>query len=128
MGMEQARRMEPARRPTPRASSTSASWWWAAAWPGLTAALEAARAGYAVTLVEKRTELGGFRRRSSTARIPQQPALPAARGDRPRPRSSTRSARTKLVEVLTSAEVQKIEGGPCKFEVTLSRATARRAA
>ena len=81
---------------------------------GITAALEAAAAGYEVALVEKEEELGG--RAAGTRKL-------AARDGRaaPKPRFITRaSART------APAAIDRIEGQPGMFDVTLATPSGSR--
>jgi quinone-modifying oxidoreductase subunit QmoB len=91
---------------------------------GMTAALEAARAGYGVTLVEKSAALGGFAARLHRAvptvapyrELEESPAAALA--------AEVRS--TSAIEVLLGAELAGISGGPCKFEVTVLQGGAEK--
>ncbi len=75
---------------------------------GLTAALEAAEAGYEVTLVEKQARLGGFAAglKESFSGTGLQPVI----------QSATYHPR---IQVLTSARIAKTEGQPGAFDVTV---------
>ncbi len=84
---------------------------------GMTAALEGARAGCDVVLVEKEKELGGFRNRAG-----RQVVFPY--------REVTENDINELVEsvyangritVYTEAAVEKITGGPCLFTAFIRR-------
>ncbi|MBM3747050.1 MAG: FAD-dependent oxidoreductase [Acidobacteria bacterium] len=75
---------------------------------GLTAALEAAEAGYEVTLVESKAQLGGFAAglKRSFSGTSLQPLIEAV-SYHPR------------IQVLTSAWIERTEGQPGAFEVTV---------
>ncbi len=92
---------------------------------GLTAALEAARAGYDVTLLEKSAELGGFARRlhrSVPSKAPYRESEATGIDE-----LVAQVKDQKRIELRLEAEVEKIEGGPCKFEVTLKDGKALKA-
>jgi quinone-modifying oxidoreductase subunit QmoB len=82
---------------------------------GMTAALEAADAGYSVVLVEKEAELGGFQKNVSfKVTFPYKDVtandlsgLVEAVG------------RNENIKVYTGAKVEKIAGGPCVFDATI---------
>jgi quinone-modifying oxidoreductase subunit QmoB len=92
---------------------------------GMTAALEAARAGYEVTLLEKSAALGGFAaklHRSAPSRSPYREIEEIG--------VDTLAAQVKdekRIDLRLSSEVEKIEGGPCKYEVTLKGGAALKA-
>jgi quinone-modifying oxidoreductase subunit QmoB len=84
---------------------------------GMTAALEAARTGYAVTLVEQTSELGGFARklhRSAPSKPPYREIEEIGIAE-----LVAEVQAEKRIELRLGAEVAKIDGGPCKFEVAL---------
>ena len=91
---------------------------------GMTAALEAARAGYEVLLVEKSDKLGGFLNRLS-ARFPH-----TAPYHDPEPPPVEQLSRQVLdhprIAVRLSSTVQKTEGQPGQLDVTLSGGTTMR--
>ncbi len=84
---------------------------------GLTAAKEAAKAGYEVVLVEKEKELGGYLKRIYK--------LPPATPPYEEPKDvgledligEVKS--NDLIKVYTGATVESIEGAPCMFDVTI---------
>jgi quinone-modifying oxidoreductase subunit QmoB len=84
---------------------------------GLTAALEAAAAGYEVVLVEKEARLGGF---VSTLkkRFPSGPPYTAPAGDGVAEKVKSALYNPKI-QVLTSAKILKTEGQPGMFDVTV---------
>jgi len=87
---------------------------------GITAALDAANAGYHVLLVEKQPELGGFLRGLKATYPTQAPYTEAARdGLAPKLRELTSHP---LVSVFCSTTVTRTEGQPGMFEVTLETA------
>ncbi len=84
---------------------------------GLTAALEASKAGYQVVLVEKEAELGGFQKK-----VAQKVTFPY--------KELTANDLNQLVQavesdsgikVYTGAKVEKISGGPCVFDVSIKQ-------
>jgi len=84
---------------------------------GMTAALEATRAGYEVTLLEKTAELGGFAGklyRSAPSRPPYREIEETGIAE-----LAAEVKGEKKIDLRLETEVEKIEGGPCKFEVTL---------
>jgi quinone-modifying oxidoreductase subunit QmoB len=86
---------------------------------GVTAALEAAAAGYEVVLVEKEPQLGGFAARLKS-RFPTAPNYtePAQDG---LARKFLEAAYSPKIQVLTSARVVKTEGQPGMFDVSIER-------
>jgi len=93
----------------------------------LTAAHEAALAGYQVVLVEKEPVLGGF----AAAMYKSAPSRPPYTELEDTPVASLIEAvqTNDLIEVLTGTTVGRIEGGPCLYEATLlsdGRETTRR--
>ncbi len=85
---------------------------------GLTAALEAAKAGYEVCLVEKEPELGGFiaKTKMSTPRTaPYRELEPTGLEE-----LIAAVNEADKIEVLTAAKIEKIKGAPGKFEATIS--------
>ncbi len=84
---------------------------------GITAALEAANAGYKVTLVEKEKELGGF-----AARWFKQLPTKDPYQDLEEPVITEKIEEVKAndnVKIYTGAVVEKIEGAPGLFDVTI---------
>jgi quinone-modifying oxidoreductase subunit QmoB len=86
---------------------------------GVTAALEAAAAGYDVVLVEKEAALGGFVG-PLKSRFPSEApyTLPAVDGVARRIQEATYHPK---IQVLTSAKIVKTEGQPGMFDVTVER-------
>jgi quinone-modifying oxidoreductase subunit QmoB len=84
---------------------------------GLTAAREAARAGYDVILVERSDALGGQARHWSK-RMPERPPYQAPQPNDVEALISSVEA-TGLVEIRRNCTVAKTSGGPGKFAVTL---------
>jgi quinone-modifying oxidoreductase subunit QmoB len=89
---------------------------------GLTAALEAARSGYPVLLVERSDGLGGWAAQWSM-RVPH---LPPYREPRPNDIDRLIGAvrAEKRIRVLTGAKVVKTSGAPGRFEVTIAHGGA----
>ncbi len=86
---------------------------------GMTAAVEAARAGYEVSLVEKEAELGGYARKLHRVT----PSTPPYRDLEVFDFDSLKSeleAETKLT-VLTGAEIESIAGSPCLFDAKIAQ-------
>ncbi len=84
---------------------------------GLTAALEASKAGHQVVLVEKEAELGGFQKKvSQKVTFPFKEVLA---NDLPRLIEAVNQ--DSNIKVYTGAKVQKIVGGPCVFDVTIQQ-------
>ncbi len=84
---------------------------------GLTAALEAAAAGYDVVLVEKDRHLGGFLAGSRT-RFPALPPYDALSASDVRQKIELVRYHPKI-RVLTQATVQRTDGQPGMFDVTI---------
>ncbi len=84
---------------------------------GLTAALEAAAAGYEVVLVEKQAQLGGFAA-TLRSRFPAEPpyAVPAPDGVTGKIQSVLYHPK---IQVFTSAKILKTEGQPGMYDVTV---------
>jgi quinone-modifying oxidoreductase subunit QmoB len=84
---------------------------------GLTAALEASKAGYKVVLVEKEGELGGFQRKVS-----QKVTFPY-KGVQANDLGQLIEAvqQDGNIKVYTGAKVEKIAGGPCVYNVTVKQ-------
>ncbi len=85
---------------------------------GLTAALEAARTGYEVLLVERKNQVGGWTAKWSKT----MPHLPPYRDPQtnPMPGLIAEVEAQSAITVLTGTVVTKTEGGPGKFTVSLS--------
>ena len=87
---------------------------------GMSAALEASKAGYRVSLVEKEAALGGFgaKLKMSTPTKPPYQELEetAIAGMIEQIEASDK------IKVFTSAEIEKIEGGPGLFDATIKAA------
>jgi len=86
---------------------------------GLTAALEAARTGYPVLLVEKEDHLGGWAGKWSKT----MPHLPPYRDPQPNGTAELIAAveAESAITVVTGAVVTKTTGGPGKFTVSLGQ-------
>ena len=84
---------------------------------GMTSAIEAARAGYEVVLVEKEPALGGF----ATKLFKEYPKVPPYREPGPPDYRLLIDALAKEsgVKVLTSAAIEKIDGAPGMFEASI---------
>ncbi len=84
---------------------------------GMTAALETARAGYQVILVEKEDHLGGF-----LAKMKQTITLPyKALSETGAEELINEVTENPKVKVYTSATVEKITGGPCLYAVDIKQ-------
>jgi len=84
---------------------------------GMTSALEAAKAGYQVTLVEKEDSLGGFGaklRQSTPTRPPYQELEETVI-----PGLISQIESDDNIKIILSAEIEKIKGGPGLFEATV---------
>ncbi len=86
---------------------------------GVTAALEAAAAGYEVVLVEKDSQVGGFVARLKS-RFPAAPPYLQPTRDGLAPRF-LEAAYNPKIQVLTSARIVKTEGQPGMFDVSIER-------
>ena len=84
---------------------------------GMTAALEAAKAGSNVTLLEKTGALGGYALKLHKT-IPTQPPYQELEDTHVQELIDAVNAHDK-VTVLKEAEIEKIEGAPCKFEAAV---------
>ncbi|MCL4401423.1 MAG: FAD-dependent oxidoreductase [Acidobacteria bacterium] len=84
---------------------------------GITAALEAADAGYEVALVEKEPELGGFVA-GLKKRFPSAPPYTNLESDGFAGKLQAVKYHSKI-QVLTSARIAKIEGQPGMFDATI---------
>ena len=84
---------------------------------GITAALEAAEAGYEVTLVEKQAQLGGYVA-TLKKRLPQTPPYTEPSADVFREKIKSASYHPRI-QVLTSARIAKTDGQPGMFDVTV---------
>src|SRR4030065_710740 len=84
---------------------------------GMTSALEAAKAGYEVVLVERESSLGGF----AAKLFKQYPKTPPYRDLEPSDWSSLEQALDKesRVKVYTAASIEKIAGAPGMFDVSI---------
>ncbi len=87
---------------------------------GLTAALEAAAAGYEVLLIEKEPRLGGFLA-SVRKRFPGQPPYIELAADGLKARIEEALYHPKI-RVLTSTRIARTDGQPGQFDVTLATA------
>lgn len=85
---------------------------------GMTAALEAAKAGYPVVLVERSDQLGGWAGKWS-ARMPHRPPYREVQ-DNDVAELVARVQGEKAITVKTNTMVSKTSGAPGQFEVTLS--------
>ena len=87
---------------------------------GLTAALEAAKCGYPVVLVERSEQLGGWAAKWSQ----RMPHLPPYRDPRPNDMEKLIGAvrAEARIKVLTQARVCRTSGAPGRFEVLISQA------
>jgi quinone-modifying oxidoreductase, subunit QmoB len=84
---------------------------------GLTAALEASRAGYQVVLVEKEAELGGFQRKvSQKVTFPYKEVKANDLGQ-----LVEAVQQDGNIKVYTGAKVEKISGGPCVYNVSIKQ-------
>ena len=84
---------------------------------GLTAALEASKAGYQVVLVEKEAELGGFQKKvAQKVTFPYKELTPNDLNQLVQAVQSDSG-----IKVYTGAKVEKISGGPCVFDVSIKQ-------
>ncbi len=86
---------------------------------GMQAAIEAAKAGKKVYLVEKEAELGGYMRRLHRQLPQRQPYTSLAEPDLARKQAEIKAQPN--IEVLTSSEVVKISGQPGLFTALVRR-------
>lgn len=84
-------------------------------WTGLNAALEAAKSGSAVVLVEKEAQLGGFQKKVSQKVSFPYKEMKANDIDE----LIEKVKGNKNIKVYTGARVEKISGGPCVFNVSI---------
>lgn len=86
---------------------------------GMTSALDAARAGYEVVLVEKESALGGF----AAKLFKEYPKTPPYRQPVAPDLNSLAEALNgeSLVKVLTSASIEKISGAPGMFDASIQQ-------
>lgn len=82
---------------------------------GMTAALEASKAGYSVVLVEKEKELGGFQKKVKQIAVRPFKELQNSMADG----LSAEVAKNDRIKLYTGATVEKTEGGPGVFKVTI---------
>ncbi|MFO0754250.1 MAG: hydrogenase iron-sulfur subunit [Thermodesulfovibrionales bacterium] len=88
---------------------------------GMTAALQAADAGYPVVLVEKEERLGGFvNKLYKIGKIPADPAKDPLIADSGIENTVKAVESNPNIKVYKSAKVEKTEGQPGAFEVTIS--------
>ena len=84
---------------------------------GMNAAFEAAKAGYAVVLVEKEAQLGGFQNNvRQIATFPYQDLQDSNLED-----LIQSVTQNEKIKVYTGAEVEKTSGGPCVFQVSVKQ-------
>lgn len=84
---------------------------------GLTASLEAVKAGYSVVLVEKQAELGGFQKK--VAKKVTFPYKDIQDNDIDQLIQSVQQ--NDKIKVYTGAKVEKLAGGPCVFNLTVAQ-------
>lgn len=87
---------------------------------GMTAATEAAKAGYDVVLVEKESELGGFARKLYK-RVPTDDYTKGVLGDVNLEPLINEVTSNPKIKVYTSSKIEKIDGQPGDFDVTISK-------
>jgi quinone-modifying oxidoreductase subunit QmoB len=84
---------------------------------GMNAALEAAKAGYKVVLVEKEADLGGFQKK--VAKKVSFPYKEVQANDIDKLIEAVKQ--NASIKVYTGAKIEKIEGGPCVYNVTVAQ-------
>ncbi len=84
---------------------------------GMNAALEAAKAGYQVVLVEKESELGGFQK--NVGKNVTFPYKEVTANDIGKLVSEVNG--NDKIKVLTGAKIEKLSGGPCVFNATVKQ-------
>ncbi len=84
---------------------------------GMTASLEAAKAGYQVVLVEKENELGGFQR-GVTSNVTF-PYKEVTKNDIDSLISAVKG--NDKIKVVTGGKIEKLQGGPCVFNATIKQ-------
>ncbi len=84
---------------------------------GMTAALEAAKAGYQVVLVEKESELGGFQKTvSKTVSFPYKDVSANEIA-----KLISEVGKNDKIKVFTGSKVEKLSGGPCVFKAQIKQ-------
>lgn len=84
---------------------------------GLTASLEAVKAGFSVVLVEKQAELGGFQKKvAKKVTFPYKEIL-----DNDIDQLIQSVQQNDKIKVYTGAKVEKLVGGPCVFNLTVAQ-------
>jgi quinone-modifying oxidoreductase subunit QmoB len=86
---------------------------------GMTAAKEAAKAGYEVALVEKEPSLGGYLK--NVYKLPPETPPYEALEDNPLDKLIKEVQDDSRIKVYTSSRVASIAGGPCLFDVKISQ-------
>jgi quinone-modifying oxidoreductase subunit QmoB len=86
---------------------------------GMTAAKEAAKAGYEVVLVEKEPSLGGYLK--TVYKLPPENPPYEIPEENPIDKLVQEVTQEKLIKVYTSSRVASIAGGPCLFDVKISQ-------
>ncbi|PKN23981.1 MAG: heterodisulfide reductase subunit A [Deltaproteobacteria bacterium HGW-Deltaproteobacteria-21] len=84
---------------------------------GMTSALEAAKAGYSVVLVEKEKELGGFQKKVKQIAVRPYKALQNGIVES----LAAEVAKNGKIKLYTGATVEKTSGGPGVFKVTIKQ-------
>jgi quinone-modifying oxidoreductase subunit QmoB len=84
---------------------------------GMTAALEAARAGYSAVLVEKENELGGFQK--NVSKNVTLPFKDVQANDIDKLIAAVKS--NDKIKVLTGSKLEKLSGGPCVFNARIAK-------
>ncbi len=84
---------------------------------GMSAALASAKAGYETTLLEKDADLGGFTAKLHKS-VPTKPPYRELEDTGVEALIDEVKSNNKI-KVLTNAAIEKIDGGPCKFEVAI---------
>ncbi len=86
---------------------------------GMTAAVEASKAGYDVVLVEKGVNLGGWLK-DQVKVCPQKPPYTELEGHNTLINSQVKAIEAaSSIKVYTSSQIQKIDGAPCMFDVSI---------
>ncbi|MBU1599246.1 FAD-dependent oxidoreductase, partial [bacterium] len=86
---------------------------------GITAALEAAKAGYEITLVEKENELGGYMKRLAK-QLPTKP--PYEELEQPKVFELIKELEANVnIKVYLGAQIEKTKGQPGAFEITIAQ-------
>ncbi|GAB6182897.1 FAD-dependent oxidoreductase [Thermodesulfovibrio hydrogeniphilus] len=87
---------------------------------GMTAAVEAAKAGYDVVLVEKEAELGGFARKLYK-KVPTDDYTKGVLADVNLEPLINEVTSNPKIKVYTSSKIEKIDGQPGDFDVTIAK-------